>query len=366
MVRRHHRHRHHQSLYDYNNNNNKNYKSHNHYNNDKNYNNYQHHHHAGNRQLQSMAITAATTTVTRSLALRVLSTLAVVLPAVLLVVSFSLALATIYSPHWAVQDILDQDGNRTRFHNYRAPFYDCNQTAVITDDIEVDGPNTTCRRINGLGGAGMSHCEALDPNDDHVCQQTVLAANLLVAGVVFIALAMAVSFGVIGTDIRAAMAETMTTTTNNTTGPSTSSSSSAAANANHDKHDGGVGETSAATTTGDDDEEAGGGGRGGGRGGGGLALAPVQQTVSWTEALDSALILLGLTGSGMLLLAQVVGVNALVNDVLPNANFEEFQANTPGSSLTYTSWYMGQASYVFISVAWLAGFLACYIARFVS
>jgi len=264
--------------------------------------------------------------------LRVLSVIALVLPVVLLIISFSLALATIYSPHWAVQDIFDENGNTTPFHNYRAPFYQCNQTAVITDDIEKTGPNTTCTRIHGIGTTGMNYCENLDPKNNHVCQQTVMAANLLVAGVVFIALAMALSVAVLGTGIRAAIAETTATITTITT---------------------------ASTTEAGGDEQA----KDGEGGHGHSTVAPVA-TVSWTRGLDATQIFLTLAGSAMLLLAQIVGVNALVNDVLPNANFEEFQPNTPGNALDYTSWYMGQASYVFVSVAWLAGFLAAYVSGF--
>jgi hypothetical protein len=254
---------------------------------------------------------------TRSLSLRVLSTLALILPAILLIISFSLALTTIYSPKWAVQDIFDQNGNRTRFHNYRAPFYQCNQTDVITDDIEKSGPNTTCTRIHGIGIGlrGMDFCEQLDPKDDHLCQQTVMSANLMVAGVVFIAVAMAISFAVLGTGVKAAIAA----------------------------------KTTPLTTQEKDGQHE---------------VAAAVDSVSWTSGLDVTQLFLSLTGSGMLLLAQIVGVNALVNDALPNANFEEFQANTPGNSLSFTSWYLGKASYVFISVAWLAGFLASFISRF--
>jgi hypothetical protein len=256
---------------------------------------------------------APATSTTRSLPLRILSTAALVLPSLLLIISFALALTTIYSPQWAVQDIFDQNLARTRFHNLRAPFYQCGQTGAITDDIQANGTNTTCVRIHGFGLRGFNECEALDKHFDHKCQQVAMAANLMVGGVIFIALAMAVSFALLGLGIKGALA--------------------------------------AKTSV------------GGEKDGHGEAEAP-PQTVSVTSTLAAVMILLALTGSGLLLLAQVVGVNGLVNDVLPNANFMEFDANTPGNSLTVGSWYLGKASLVYISTAWFAGFLASYVARF--
>jgi hypothetical protein len=253
----------------------------------------------------------------RTLPLRVLSTLALILPVILLIISFSLSLATIYSHEWAVQDIYDEVGNHTRYHNYRAPFYQCNQTGVINEDIEVSGPNTTCERTHGIGLRGFDTCLQLDPKDYHLCQQTALTANLLVAGVVFIALAMALAATVLGLSVKAASAAT--------TAPATTPAKDATPQE--------------------------------------LAV-PTPETVTASAGLDATQLLLCLLGSAMLLLAQIVGVNALVNDALPNANFDEADANTPGNALNITSWYMGKASYTFISVAWLAGFLAAYIARF--
>jgi len=258
---------------------------------------------------------------TRSLALRILSTIALILPLLLLIISFSLALAAIYSPQWAVQDIYDQNDSRTRFHNYRAPFYTCNQTDVISEDIEVAGPKSTCTRTHGIGPRGFAECERDHPKDDHQCQQSVVAANLMVAGVVLVGIAMAVSAAVLGTGIKAALAVSV------------------------DAEQGKLGNAP---------HEAGGGGGDGS-----------VETVSWTSGLDAAALLLALLGSAALLLGQVVGVNAIVNDALPNANFQEFQPNSPGNALNYTSWYMGKASLIFISVSWLAGFLAAFVLGYV-
>ena len=88
-------------------------------------------------------------------------------------------------------------------------------------------------------------------------------------------------------------------------------------------------------------------------------------SVSWVQVLDAGMLFLATMGSVMLLLAQVVGINVFVNAGFGNVNFQEVSPNTSGLALPVGSWYMGKASYIFVSVAWLAGLLASLISRYV-
>ena len=267
---------------------------------------------------------------TRALPLRIFSVLALILPLILLIISFAFALATIYSPKWAVSDLYYTNGTISVFHDFASPFYNCSQFSTMTDDIEVAGPNLKCQRVHGIGIRGFNDCERVNPKDAHKCQQSALTANLLVAGVVFISIAMALALSALATGFKSATAEKVGADV---------------------QGKGGNGIDSAAH----DELEA-----GGANGGGSTKV----ESVSWTQGLDAGMLFLAATGSVILLLAQVVGVNVFVNEGYGNVNFQEVDPTATPGTLSWGTWYMGKASYVFISVAWLAGLLAAVISRY--
>ena len=284
-----------------------------------------HHHHHTSHSNQPI-------TTTRALPLRILSVLALILPLLLLIISLSLSLAAIYSPQWARQDLYYANGTVSAFHNLAAPFYDCRQWGVATEDLDVAGPKLTCHRVKGTGSTSFRACERLNPKDAGRCQQSVLAANLMVAGVVFVGLALGLSAVLMVVGFRAAAATSVG-----------GGGNVSAEKGNDDGVEGGPQET------GEGVEE------------GGTRTV----SVSWVQVLDAGMLFLATMGSVMLLLAQVVGINVFVNAGFGNVNFQEVSPNTSGLALPVGSWYMGKASYIFVSVAWLAGLLASLISRYV-
>jgi hypothetical protein len=275
-------------------------------------------------------------TTIRALPLRILSVLALILPLLLLIISLSLSLAAIYSPQWGRQDLYYANGTVSAFHNLAAPFYNCTQWGVATEDLDVAGPNLTCHRVKGTGSTSFRACERLDPKDAGRCQQSVLAANLMVAGVVFVGVALGLSAVLMVVGYRAAAAAATTTV--------------GGGNVPAGKEGGDDGVEGGPRETGERAEE-----------GGGTRTV----SVSWVQVLDAGMLFLATMGSVMLLLAQVVGINVFVNAGFGNVNFQEVSPNTSGLALPVGSWYMGKASYIFVSVAWLAGLLASLISRYV-
>ena len=120
-----------------------------------------------------------------------------------------------------------------------------------------------------------------------------LRANLMVAGVVFVGLALGLSAVLMVVGFRAAAAATTTV---------------GGENVSVGKEGGDDGMEGGPQETGEGVEE-----------GGGTRTV----SVSWVQVLDAGLLFLATMGSVMLLLAQVVGINVFVNAGFGNVNFQE-------------------------------------------
>lgn len=155
----------------------------------------------------------------------------------------------------------------------------------------------------------MDECYVNNPNDQQLCQKVVASASLYVAGAVLIGLAFALAFVVAGLDWKHASAATWE-----------------AGYAPVSKGEGG--EAAESTPAG-----------------------PSNMPALATTLVQNVFILFLVLGGICLIFAQVLGVQALVNEQRPTAS------ETPGS---LTRWFMGNGSYIYTSVAYLAAFLAAF------
>jgi hypothetical protein len=257
-------------------------------------------------------------TISRPAVARYIAIAVLILTPILATISFSLTLTAIYSPNFAISHpfvtvSVDSDGQAITAINpnltyKRAPFYSCGPDLGTYDNATI---KQNCTRLHGIGGKGMAECYVNNPDDDQLCQKVVGSASLYVAGAVFIGLAFALAFVVAGLDWKHASAATWQT------GYSLVR-----------KEDGG--EEAESTPAGQSNLPS-------------LATTLVQ----------NFFVLFLILGGICLILAQVLGVQALVNEQRPTA------AETPASM---TRWFMGKGSYVYTSVAYLSAFLAAFTA----
>jgi len=295
-----------------------------------------HHHHAA----------ASNPTIPRSLPVRVISVIALLLFPILTVISFSFTLKTIYTPAFSLSHPVsdggfDTDGNQLpdilnfNLTYKRAPFYICGPDIGTYDNATAF--NQTCTRINGLGKKGMAECFVNFPQDEQLCQKVVGSASLYVAGAVLIGLALPCAIAVAGLSFRTANAT------------SWSPAYSALPNSNggtakvHSDHSDGE----ALKTTPEDDTTA------AASSASAAVTAPSSLQNLSASILEAVAILFLLLGAVCLIFAQILGVQSLVNEQRPTAS----ELDT-----ALSRWFMGPAAYVYTSVAYLAAGLAAFAA----
>ncbi len=227
----------------------------------------------------------------------ILTTTLSALPALLLLISFALALASALSPQWAVSSLYDPstgllDPNRT---HHRSPFYVCH---LFQGNTTAAAPTENCTRY-GPSGSHTSCSELIRPDNQHMCQQVHLSGNLLIAANLFLGSAMILSIVLIALNLTS-------------------------------------------------------------------ASRPRTSKPSITSYLTPITYLITLLCLPMLILAQLLGINALVNDQAPNSDFASADAPQPVTDPTVNGdWYMGKASMIWLSTAWLAAGLAAFVQKFV-
>ncbi|KAF8253307.1 hypothetical protein K440DRAFT_625218 [Wilcoxina mikolae CBS 423.85] len=229
---------------------------------------------------------------------KVASIIAACIPPILLIISFAFILKTIYTPSFAEsQALAGEEVTRVRTPNYRlrSPFHTCNEPVIDSKAPTAYVP-VDCTRTSALGNKLFQQCLLSTSSlNDHQCQQVSIAANLMVAAAVFIGISMGVSFAL---PVLAALDTPRKRDARSTARSSTN------------------------------------------------------------QVLLVVLLLLVLIGSGLMLLGQIVGVNALVNDAAPNG---EWLLNGTVSDMRFASWTMGRASLVYATVGWFAGYLAAFV-----
>lgn len=288
-------------------------------------------------------------TIPRPLAVRVISIIALLLFPILTVISFSFTLKTIYTPAFALAHPVadggfDSDGNplpaiiNVNLTYKRAPFYICGPDIGTYDNATAF--NQTCTRIHGLGTKGMDECFVNFPRDEQLCQKVVGSAGLYVAGAVLIGLALPCAIAVAGLSFRTASAPTWS--------PAYSalpnSDGGHAITKHHHSNHGGEALDSATHEDVNSSIPS--------------AVPAAATSPSFPPNLAASIIevvaILFLSlGAVCLVLAQILGVQSLVNEQRPTAS----ELDT-----ALSRWYMGPAAYVYTSVAYLAAGLAAFAA----
>jgi hypothetical protein len=280
----------------------------------------------------------------RPLAVRVISSIALLLLPILTVISFSFTLKTIYTPAFALSHPVadggfDPDGNplpailNFNLTYKRAPFYICGPDIGTYNNATAF--NQTCTRIHGLGAKGMDECFVAFPRDEQLCQKVVASASLYVAAAVLIGLALPCAITVAGLSFRSASAAAWS--------PAYSALPSTASKQHHDNGDGealnasNAGETSTSTSA----------------SASAAATSPSSPQNLAASILQVVAILFLVLGAVCLVFAQILGVQSLVNEQRPTAS----ELDT-----ALSRWFMGPAAYVYTSVAYLAAGLAAFAA----
>ncbi|KAK8221304.1 hypothetical protein IWZ01DRAFT_478203 [Phyllosticta capitalensis] len=142
----------------------------------------------------------------RPLLLRVLSVTIVVLPPLLYLISFCLAITILYTPEFAQADLFDPTGAPAGILLSASPFYNCTRppppsNSTGNDTLPPPPFSSTCTRFTHyLGSKGASACrehyaaQPAHPWTAHAhCQQVVLSASLYVTAAVLLALALALA-----------------------------------------------------------------------------------------------------------------------------------------------------------------------------
>ena len=279
------------------------------------------HHHHHQQALQSSP---------RSVPLQGLSIAALILPPILYLISLSFALKTIYEPSFALSNVFNASNlpvPEPHPFTYKAsPFYLCTDT--LSGEALLDasaGFNQTCKRIPALGSAGMRTCLETHPGDQHFCQKVVVSAQLFVAGAVMIGLTLLGSFGVVALGWKGATAKM----TGYAYEPAPTSEAEAKSG---DHHSPASTFTPNSTAT--------------------LNLV--------ADVLGTCCMLFAGLAALLLLFAQILAINALVDGQLPSG-----EDATPGvvlSQVTQSAWYMGPGAIKHASTAWLTATIGVIIA----
>jgi len=348
--------------------------------------------------------TAASST-TRPLLLRILSTTALLLPTLLYILSLSFVLKTLYTPSFALSAVFDANNlpypSASNPYTYKAsPFYVCNDTlggSQLTDVTK--GFNQTCTRVSTLGRASMDACMAGHAEyDQHFCQKVVVSAQLFVAGAVLIGIALLFSFAVVALGWKTASAATQEYAY------VSAATSAGAADGDDDEH-GEMAEQHHRVTHGgdriygDDYENAKyqhhhgithTGDRIYGNScdcedprhhygnthththtGEHTAHDPRSTIVSaspaaastlgtFTAFLGSLVTLLALLAAILIAAAQMLGINALVENQLPSG-IDSTPQQFGLSNITQSSWYMGPGAILWPSVAWIVAVIGVFV-----
>jgi hypothetical protein len=264
----------------------------------------------------------ATHNTPRPAAVRILAITALVLPTVLYIVSLAMTLESIYNPSFALSHPATTDGTVYKWTYKASPFYRC-PTAHGQYVDESQPFVQKCTRVSALGSSGMRACNATNPGDEHICQKVVISAELFVAGASLIGIALLFSFVVIALGYKTAAATTTggvyTVVHSDKDHESTTAGATSACEA----------PTSTPTSN----------------------QPPL--SVLLNPLLRSFTTLLAILSACCVVLAQIVGVDGLVNSLQPTSSqLPNYQ----------TRWYMGSAALVYPSVGYLAALLGAFIA----
>jgi len=361
-----------------------------------------HHHHShpsghgdGNTNTNTNNTHASSTA--RPQLLRLLSTTALLLPTLLYILSLSFVLKTLYTPSFALSAVFDANNlpypSASNPYTYKAsPFYVCNDTlggSQLTDVTK--GFNQTCTRVSTLGRASMDACMAGHAEyDQHFCQKVVVSAQLFVAGAVLIGIALLFSFAVVALGWKTASAATqeyayMATSTSAADADDDERGEMAEGqhrvthggdriygdsyeNAKH--HHGNThtddriyGDTcdcedarhhygnththpSEHTTHGPQSF---------------IPSPPPASTFStFTAFLGSVVTLLALLAAILIAAAQMLGINALVENQLPSG-IDSTPQQFGLSNITQSPWYMGPGAILWPSVAWIVAVIGLFV-----
>ncbi|KAK8167247.1 hypothetical protein BC567DRAFT_264995 [Phyllosticta citribraziliensis] len=146
----------------------------------------------------------------RLLSVRILSTATLVLPPLLYLISFALAIAILFTPEYAQADLFEPSGAPAGLSLSASPFYNCTRPQPSpSSNITSNGtaaPQTlssalSCTRFtHSLGSKGAAACrqhyatQPAHPWTAHAhCQQVVLSASLYVTAATLLALGFAMS-----------------------------------------------------------------------------------------------------------------------------------------------------------------------------
>jgi hypothetical protein len=258
------------------------------------------------------------TPIPRPILLRLLSALSLLLPTIFYIIALALALNAIYSPDFARADRLttgspENSGQLTNHTQHASPFYTC--APDINNSTDPNFFSESCHRRPFLGAAGMQACLADTQFIQHICEKVTSAASLYVAGAVLIGLALLFDLIFAGLSFRSAIAPTTTPIAYAPLKPEGQDSTS------HPD----------------------------------LAQQPPGPTTAsiLIPFLGSVATLLAILSVGCLILGQILGVDALV--VESSASIAE----PPGDA---SRWYMGKASLVYTSTAYVAAILGIFTA----
>ncbi|KAH8797906.1 hypothetical protein F5884DRAFT_814301 [Xylogone sp. PMI_703] len=226
------------------------------------------------------------------------------IPPIFLILSLTFTLLSILIPTFAQQTLYYTSGGRhgaiPNITNSASPFWTC--TIISGGQFELGTHNQSCTKIP-LGDAGYRLCRNESMGNEHNCQQLEMARNLMLSSAVFVGLAMVTSFVVAGLGWVWYNAEKAA--------------------------ESGAGSTPSGTVR--------------------YALPVLARVCFLFTCLTAVLLFVG----------QLLGVNALVNDWRPNADF--MISGTDSGDDDVGPWYMGRASSWWATMGWAWALAAVWV-----